>query len=181
MSSVATANSLEPLGAPATGFRNVATGGGVVIASTDNGQIFEVDPITLKPIGRPFPATNGTTSSLTLDDAGRILMVSGNDEMLRFYDVASRTQLGDPIDTDVSGETVAPYSVETDNKQPSITSQGIVVWDLDPDHWVDAACQLAGRNLTHAEWDQYIGDSPPTAKPAPPTSPPKQRRSENRR
>ena len=41
------------------------------------------------------------------------------------------------------------------------TEQGIVVWDLDPAHWVDAACQLAGRNLTHAEWDQYIGDLAP--------------------
>ena len=41
------------------------------------------------------------------------------------------------------------------------TEQGIVVWDLDPDHWVDAACDVAGRNLTHAEWDQYIGDLAP--------------------
>jgi hypothetical protein len=41
------------------------------------------------------------------------------------------------------------------------TEQGIVVWDLDPDHWVEAACDLAGRNLTQAEWDQHIGDLAP--------------------
>lgn len=31
-------------------------------------------------------------------------------------------------------------------------------WDLEPDHWVEAGCRLAGRNLTRAEWDQYLGD-----------------------
>ena len=31
------------------------------------------------------------------------------------------------------------------------------LWDLDPDHWVAAACNLAGLNLAHVEWDQYIG------------------------
>ena len=150
-------DSLEPVGEPAIGFSNVATGGRVVIASTDDGQVFEVDPITLEPIGLPFPATNGTISGLALDETGRILMVSGNDEMVRFYDVASRTQLGDPIDTDVWGGVGT--ALRRDGQQAAmITSQGIVVWDLDPDHWVEAACQLAGRNLTVAEWDQYIGD-----------------------
>ena len=35
---------------------------------------------------------------------------------------------------------------------------GIEIWDLDPLHRVDAACQVAGRNLTRAEWDANIGD-----------------------
>ena len=34
----------------------------------------------------------------------------------------------------------------------------IRVWDLRPDHWVDAACRLAGRNLTRVEWESHIGD-----------------------
>jgi hypothetical protein len=41
------------------------------------------------------------------------------------------------------------------------TEQGIVVWDLDPEHWVAAACGIAGRNLTEFEWEQYIGDLAP--------------------
>jgi hypothetical protein len=31
------------------------------------------------------------------------------------------------------------------------------VWDLDPAHWRAAACLEAGRNLTKAEWDLYLG------------------------
>ncbi|MGH2475505.1 MAG: hypothetical protein ACRDIL_09590, partial [Candidatus Limnocylindrales bacterium] len=37
------------------------------------------------------------------------------------------------------------------------TDQGTVVWDLDPDSLADAACRIAGRNLTRAEWDEHIG------------------------
>ena len=35
---------------------------------------------------------------------------------------------------------------------------GAQLWDLDPEHWVTAACRMAGRNLTEQEWDSYIGD-----------------------
>ena len=41
------------------------------------------------------------------------------------------------------------------------TDHGIAVWDLDPEHWVKGACAIAGRNLTRAEWDQYVGDLAP--------------------
>ncbi len=34
----------------------------------------------------------------------------------------------------------------------------IRVVDLRPDHWAEAACRLAGRNLTHEEWVTNIGD-----------------------
>ncbi len=37
------------------------------------------------------------------------------------------------------------------------SDHGIVVWDLDPNHWVTAACEVAGRNLTREEWDHYLG------------------------
>jgi hypothetical protein len=35
---------------------------------------------------------------------------------------------------------------------------GVVVWDLDPEHLADAACAVAGRNLTQTEWASYLGD-----------------------
>ena len=37
----------------------------------------------------------------------------------------------------------------------------IKMWDLDPDHWVDAACKVAGRNLTRAEWNDLVGNLAP--------------------
>ena len=40
-------------------------------------------------------------------------------------------------------------------------ANGIVIWNLDERAWLDAACVLAGRNLTHAEWDEYLADFGP--------------------
>jgi len=34
------------------------------------------------------------------------------------------------------------------------------VWDANPAHWQTVACQIAGRNLTRAEWHQYLPDRP---------------------
>ena len=31
-----------------------------------------------------------------------------------------------------------------------------MVWDVDPAHWDAMACRIAGRNLTGAEWNQYL-------------------------
>ena len=100
---------------------------------------------------------------MALDEAGRRLMVLGGDTKLRFYDVASRTQLGDPIDIAFDVADGDPGAVlRPDGLQAAAdTGQGVLVWDLDPARWVDAACQLASRNLTHAEWDHYIGDLAP--------------------
>ena len=34
------------------------------------------------------------------------------------------------------------------------------IWDLDTRHWEDRACRIAGRNLTRAEWREYLPDQP---------------------
>lgn len=39
--------------------------------------------------------------------------------------------------------------------------QGQVLrWDTRPQHLLDVACRLAGRNLTAAEWGEHVGDRP---------------------
>jgi WD40 repeat protein len=40
------------------------------------------------------------------------------------------------------------------------TPRGIVLWNLDPAHWEGAACAVAGRNLTRAEWRTYFPSEP---------------------
>jgi hypothetical protein len=35
--------------------------------------------------------------------------------------------------------------------------EGTSLWALDDDSLVAAACRMANRNLTPAEWDKYLG------------------------
>ena len=78
---------------------------------------------------------------------------------MRIYDVATRTLLGEPI-VHESGPDLGWGAIRPDGCSRSAvdTADGIVVWDLDPAHWVEAVCESAGRNLTQAEWDEYVGD-----------------------
>jgi WD40 repeat protein len=138
------------------GFDNVATGGGVIIATGADGRIAELDDVTLEELGAPFSSASGPIATLGIDQSGRRLMVRADDETLRFYDIPTRTPLGDPIETKF---TLGTAVLRADGKAAAaVTGQGIVTWDLDPEHWQAAACELAGRNLTREEWDRYIGD-----------------------
>ena len=131
----------EVIGDPVDNYRNVASNGEITVASTVNGRIFQADPVTLEPIGTPFPGTTGPASGLQLSRDGTLLMVRGDDETLRFYDVATRTPLGDPIDLDrVFFESAAV--LRPDGRQAAaVTSTASSCWDLDPDHWVVGACR----------------------------------------
>lgn len=44
-------------------------------------------------------------------------------------------------------------------KLPIADSRGTVrTWDLRPSAWIAAACRMAGRDLTEAEWRSYLPD-----------------------
>ena len=42
----------------------------------------------------------------------------------------------------------------------SSSDWAIETWDTLPDHWIDVACDIAGRNLTKAEWTETFPDRP---------------------
>jgi hypothetical protein len=37
---------------------------------------------------------------------------------------------------------------------------GVNRWEMDPHEWQRIACRTAGRNLTRAEWAEYLGNEP---------------------
>ena len=45
--------------------------------------------------------------------------------------------------------------------EPGLGDRASQIWDLDPEHWAEAACNVAGRNLTRQEWAATIGDLAP--------------------
>jgi hypothetical protein len=72
--------------------------------------------------------------------------------------VASGTPVGGPIP--VSDNEWNGFALQPEGRELAVgggSKDGIAIWDLDPQDWVDAACRLAGRNLTKAEWDTYLG------------------------
>ena len=128
---------------------------GVVVGGDVSGGITRYDLETLKPIGT-FPGTQSLVTQLRFSADGKILVASSLNQTLSIYDVATRIRLGDPIGNDFPFLT---GSIRPDGKAVATNAPDRVsVWDIDREHLADAACKVAGRNLTPAEWDTYLGN-----------------------
>jgi WD40 repeat protein len=92
----------------------------------------------------------------------------------RLYDAASGQQLGDPLPigplpigvalhgryNQVSGNLLASPSTNEFLEATPGPDRSVTVWDVDLAHWTATACRIAGRNLTKAEWNQYLPGQP---------------------
>jgi WD40 repeat protein len=78
------------------------------------------------------------------------------------WDATTLLTIGEPLlvpgDAALLLETgLAPYRLAMGTTSPNGTP---TILDLDPAHWQTMACAFAGRNLTHAEWNQYLPGRP---------------------
>jgi len=134
-----------------------------VVVPTEAGTIFLVDAATGEPQGEPFVAAGTQLQNAMLVNKGSVLAAISRDGKLRLWDVATRRAIGPPIAGHVE------YAPSLDGISDTVLMSGgaadgrLITWTLDPASWVARACDLAGRNLSRAEWDLYVGgDYQPT-------------------
>ena len=88
------------------------------------------------------------------------MLVNGEDLSVQIADLGTRTFLGDPITTglefDPSNHVLRAHLAGDGNRVAYDIPDGVVIWDLHPEALREAACQVAGRDLTPAEWQQYL-------------------------
>ena len=94
--------------------------------------------------------------SLQVSDDRRTLVAGASDDTVTLYDLVAGIRLGDPIPSE--SPLITPGYLRPDGRELLVNMRdGVAVWDLDPDAQFDAACRLAGRNLTREEWATYFG------------------------
>ena len=77
---------------------------GVVAASGADGSLIFLDLHTLRPRGRPLPDAPGTIEQFAFSRDGSLLAARSPDGTVRLIDMASRTQLGEPIRRHLHGQ-----------------------------------------------------------------------------
>jgi WD40 repeat protein/DNA-binding SARP family transcriptional activator len=77
----------------------------------------------------------------------------------QLWDTTTLRPVGDPLVTPALGQFLSA-SPDENNLVVNTLAGYDIVWDLDIHHWDDSACRIAGRNLTKAEWQQYLPDQP---------------------
>ena len=102
-------------------------------------------------------------------DGGRWLVIGSNQPapQVQLHDAMTLQAFGAPFPIGDVDEHPLPVdqagtrfseSLEYDITPPLYTTP--VMWNVDPSLWIRTACAIAGRNLTRAEWRQYLPDRP---------------------
>lgn len=100
--------------------------------------------------------SEGNAESLVWSPDGSRLLTSGGDGSVGLYDARTGQQIGASITP--GSDTIAAAVYSPDGTTIAITDYSGRVW-LYPATvagWIRYACQAANRNLTRAEWRQYV-------------------------
>ena len=133
------------------------TPSGELLGARD-GRMTRHDLRTLERTGT-IPGAGGEINSLQVSRDGQTLLTTSNDETVTLYDLPSGRRLGDPIPA--SAPLIGQGALRPDGLQFVVNvTNGIQVWDADPAHQFEAACRIAGRELSADERSTYLGSLP---------------------
>jgi serine/threonine protein kinase/WD40 repeat protein/DNA-binding winged helix-turn-helix (wHTH) protein len=101
-------------------------------------------------------AANDLVVNLGFARNGELLALTSPNGTIRLWDVARGASAG--VIWDGSGAVVAsPNWYDEETESLWATSSGkLLQIPLNPDRWIAAACDLLARDLTQAEWDQFV-------------------------
>jgi DNA-binding SARP family transcriptional activator/WD40 repeat protein len=115
-------------------------------------------------------ATGARGRSITTPSYGGLGYLRGGDWLIvtngstqpgaQLYDATTLEPIGVPFPTTGPSDG-DPIAVNTTGTMFSEAEQDTPrLWDADVTHWQTIACRIAGRNLTRAEWHQYLPSRP---------------------
>ena len=86
-------------------------------------------------------------------------LASGSHEII-LWDVANRQPVGEPLTGHTDSVESVCFSPDGKLLASGSSDDTIILWDVDLGSWKNRARRIANRNLTRAEWKQYLGDEP---------------------
>lgn len=131
---------------------------GTVLAAAEGGfgnpgvQLWNV--ADRKPLGALAPQT--LVDALAFSPDARLLATGGDDGSIGFWQVATGQQFGTLVHLHTAAVEALAFNPAGTMLASASADSTARLWAV-PRSWLEQACHIAGRNLTAAEWKQYVG------------------------
>ena len=103
---------------------------------------------------------NGYDVAVSFSPDGSVLASSGSDSKIFLYDVASGDLLGEAFGPNRNSWLYAEFLADRREIVGYFDDGSMSRWDVDPESQIRTACQIAGRELTRAEWARLLPGRP---------------------
>ena len=140
--------------------------GATLAAGLYDGSVVLLDAATGRRNGPALPGHGSWVFGVAYSRDGTQLATTAYDGTVIVRDVATGQAVGDPLELGpglhLNGGVFNPSfsrdgrTLITGHLAAGLVGGRIVLWDVDASSWRHRACVLAGRNLTHAEFVQYL-------------------------
>jgi WD40 repeat protein len=111
---------------------------------------------TWKPITRPFAGLNGVVQLAAISPDNRVLAAGATDGGVRLWDIKTQQQIGTALPGVPQREVIPLFTPDGSALIAAYNTGRAYRWDIRPQSLIKHACQVAGRQLTRAEWEQAL-------------------------
>ena len=142
---------------------NIGTGngGGHITIDSASGRLAIsglADVVLIDPATGEVEQLTGSGLAISLEFArsGEFLAITGFDGAVRLWDVVRGESAGLLLDGTGSVDGVSLWYDEATDSLWANTSGKIQQIPLNPERWIERACEVVGRDLTQDEWDRFV-------------------------
>jgi WD40 repeat protein len=131
--------------------------GRLVAVGSYSGRARVWSTTTWKPVTRSFGPHAGVVSGAAISRDDRTLATGGDDGTVRLWDIQTGQAIGAPLPGQPNRPVVPSFTAGGTHLLAAYETGDAYLWDIiRPESLVRQACDVAGRRLTRAEWNQFL-------------------------